>query len=107
MKAPFWLLLWAAFATALPGCLLAPKTELNASQAQNRALGEQNRAQLAEIENLKAHSRTLEERLIRSEEQLALSQQRTQLEDQQLESYQRERDGLYEHFRSLAAGGGR
>lgn len=71
MKSPFWLILGAALITALPGCLLAPKTELNASQAQNRALVEQNRAQLTEIENLKAHSRTLEDRLIRGEEQLA------------------------------------
>jgi chemotaxis protein MotB len=107
MKSPFWPLLWAAIATALPGCLLVPKTDLNASQTQNRALGEQNRAQMAEIENLKAHSRTLEERLIRSEQQLAVSQQRTQLDDQQLENFQRERDGLYEHFKSLAAGRGR
>ena len=37
---------------------------------------EQNRAQLAEIENLKVHGRTLENRVIRSEEQLARLQER-------------------------------
>ena len=107
MKASFWLLLSAAMATALPGCLLAPRTELNASQAQNRVLGEQNRAQLAEIESLKTHSQTLEEKLIRSEEQLALAQQRGELERGQLSSYQRERDGLYDQFKSLSVGRGR
>jgi chemotaxis protein MotB len=107
MKAPVWPLLCAAVATALPGCLFAPKTELNASQAQNRALAEQNRAQLAEIENLKIHNRTVEDRLIRSEEQAAVSQERAGLERKQLEGYQRERDGLYEQFQSLAVGRGR
>ncbi len=107
MKAAIWPLLCAAMAVASSGCLLVPKTELNAAQVQSRALAEQNRAQLAEIDNLKTHSRALEDRVIRSEEQLALLQERAGLDHKQLTSYERERDGLYEHFKSLAAGRGR
>lgn len=107
MKAIAWLLLCAAAAVALPGCLLAPRTELNAAQAQNRALSEQNRAQLAEIDNLKTHSRTLEDRVIRSENQLASLQERASLDQKQLDGFQRERDGLYEQFKGMAFGRGR
>ena len=45
--------------------------QLGTLQTQNRSLLEQNRVQLAEIENLKTHSRRLEEKLIDSERQLA------------------------------------
>jgi hypothetical protein len=82
-------------AIALPGCLLAPRTELNAANSQSRALAEQNRAQLAEIENLKSHSRNLEDRVISSEEQLALSQERSAADRRLLDDYRRERDGIY------------
>lgn len=107
MKAIGWLLLCIPLAVALPGCLFAPRTELNAAQAQNRALTEQNRAQLAEIDNLKVHSRTLEDRVIRSENQLAKLQERVGLDQQQLDGFQRERDGLYEQFKGMAFGRGR
>ena len=103
MKALFRLLFWTAAAAALPGCLFVPKTELNASQAQSRALSEQSRAQLAEIENLKVHSRALEDRVIRSEEQLAVVQERASLDEKQLDNYRRERDGLYEQFKGMAS----
>jgi chemotaxis protein MotB len=106
MKASFVLLI-ALAAFVLPGCLFVPKTELNASMAQNRALTEQSQAQLAEIDNLKAHSRTLEDRVIRSEKQLALLQERSGLDRQQLASYERERDELYHQFKDLSYGGGR
>ena len=91
-------------ATRLPG---RPQDRAERFPAQNRALAEQNRAQLEEIENLKTHNRTVEDRLIRSDEQLAVLQERTSLDHRQLEGYQRERDGLYEQFQSLAAGRGR
>ncbi len=107
MKATFRLLLCLASAVALPGCLFVPKTELNAAQATNRALSEQSRAQLAEIDNLKTHSRSLEDRVIHAEEQAALLQQRASLDEKQLAGYQSERDGLYEQFQGLAAGRGR
>jgi chemotaxis protein MotB len=107
MKALGWLLLGVWAAVVLPGCLFAPRTQLNAAQAQSRALSEQNRAQLAEIENLKSHSRTLENRVIRSEEQLAVLQERAGLDQKQLDGYQHERDNLYQQFKGLAFGRGR
>lgn len=107
MKAICWMLLGASAVAVLPGCMIAPRTKLNAANTKNRNLAEQNRAQLAEIENLKTHSRTLEDRVIRSENQLAVLQERAGLDRQQLEGFRRERDGLYEQFKGLAFGHGR
>ena len=56
------------------------RRKLDASQAQNRSLNEQSKAQLAEIENLKIHARNVEDQLIRAEENLA------QLDEQQSRS---------------------
>ena len=53
MRGILWLSLCVAAVATLTGCMLAPRTELNAANAQNRALSDQNRAELAEIENLK------------------------------------------------------
>ena len=91
-KSGSWLLL--AVAAGLPGCTLVPVTEWNATQAQSRAMSEQNRAQLAEIDNLQVHCRTVEDRLLRGEKQLAMLQERTRVAQRELEGYQRERDGL-------------
>ncbi len=73
-KSKCWLLL--AFAAVLPGCTLVPATEWNTVQAQNRALAEQNRAQLAEIDSLQAHCRTVEDQQLRDEKQLAALEER-------------------------------
>lgn len=105
MKALFWLFLVAS--AVLPGCSFVPRTDLDAARADNQVLTEQNRAQLAEIQNLKVHSRTLEDRVIHSEEQAAVLQERTGLDRHQMDSFQHERDGLYEQFKSLAFGRGR
>ena len=94
MKALVGLVLGVA-AAAMSGCTLVPTTEFNACQAENRNLSDQNRAQLAEIQNLKVHSRDVEDRVIRSERQLARLEERAGLDQKQLETYQRERDGLY------------
>jgi chemotaxis protein MotB len=107
MKTPVGLLLFAASALFLPGCMFVPKTELNAAQVQNRVLTEQSKAQLAELENLKTHSHELENRVIRSEKQMALLRERSNLDQRQLETYQQEREGLYDQFKSLAYGHGR
>ena len=106
MKASIGLVL-AAAAVVLPGCLFAPKTDLNAALTENRSLAEQNRVQLAEIENLQTHNHTLEDRVIRNEKELATAQERSSLDRRQLEDYQRERDGLYQQFKELSCGGGR
>lgn len=71
------------------GCVFVPKTKLTASETQNRALSEQNRAQLTEIENLKVHTRDVEEQLARTEQRLALFQQRVGLDGEQLANYER------------------
>jgi chemotaxis protein MotB len=107
MKALAGLILGASAVIALPGCTLVPTTDFNAIQAENRNLSDQSRAQLAEIENLKVHSRDLEDRVIRSERRLALVQERDALDQKQLEAYQRERDGLYDQFKAMAFGRGR
>jgi chemotaxis protein MotB len=107
MKTPLGLFLFVASASLLPGCMFAPRTELNALQVQNRVLAEQNKAQLAELDNLKAHSQDLENRVIRSEKQAANLQERASLDKRQLEGYERERDGLYDQFKDMAFGRGR
>jgi chemotaxis protein MotB len=53
------------------GCQWVPQGKFDAVQRQNRMLLEQQRAQLAEIENLKIHAHTIEDRLIQTEEDLA------------------------------------
>lgn len=73
-RLPAWLAL--GLLSVLGGCAWVPKSQLTAVESQNRALTEQNRAQLAEIENLKSHSRQIEDQLILAEEELALLEQR-------------------------------
>jgi chemotaxis protein MotB len=107
IKALLGLVVCAGAAAVMPGCTLVPTTEFNTCQAENRNLSDQNRAQLAELENLKVHSRDLEDRVIRSERQLARLQEQGTLDQKQLETYQHERDGLYEQFKGMAFGRGR
>ena len=92
--------------TVFSGCALVPATQLTASRLQNQALAEQCRAQLAEIENLKVHSRTSDDRLIRSEEELALLEEQVGLDRRQMVNYQRERAELHDQFKGLANGRG-
>ena len=75
MKAAGWgLWVMAAVALApLAGCV--SKSELVNYETTNRVLAEQNRAQLAEIENLKDHTRRTEDQLIRAERELAARDQ--------------------------------
>ncbi|NLF07672.1 MAG: OmpA family protein [Pirellulaceae bacterium] len=96
----------AAFAILL-GCKAVPLTEWNSIEARSRALAEQNRAQLAEIENLNRHARSLEDRVIRGEQQLAALHDRADIDRRELEAYRLERDELYGQFQGLAVGAGR
>ena len=84
------------------GCLFTSKTSLNSAQAQSRILAEQNAAQLAEIENLKAHGNDLGNKLNLSEEQIALLKQQVDLDRRQMANYEREHLELYEQFKALA-----
>jgi len=88
---------------AFPGCLV-PQTQLSECQAQNRALSEQNRAQWAELENLKVHSRNIEDKLMRTEEEMALLQDRVGLDGRQLAGLQRERAALSDRLNGSAGG---
>jgi chemotaxis protein MotB len=106
MKGLFDLIFVASAAAMFSGCVV-PKTQVNALNVENRSLAEQNRAQLTEIDNLKNHSRTLEDRLIRSEEQVAKLQERSSLDRKQIAEYEGERDQMYDHFKGLAFGRGR
>ena len=62
-----WLIVGVA-ACAFSGC---ESTKVASLESQNRVLAEQSRAQLAEIANLKAHSRKVEDQLISAEQRLA------------------------------------
>jgi flagellar motor protein MotB len=76
MKAAGWgLLVMAAGAFApLAGCYV-PKSQVVNYETTNRVLAEENRALLVESENLKAHSRQIEDQLIRAEQELAARDQ--------------------------------
>ena len=78
---------WIVAAACCAGCQFVPASRLAAVQSQNRTLTEQSRAQLAEIENLKVHSRKVEDQLIGAEEQLAQLNQGSG--GRQLASYKR------------------
>ena len=59
------------FALLLAGGCSSTGGQLGTLQTQNRSLLEQNRVQLAEIENLKTHARRVEDKLIDAERQVA------------------------------------
>lgn len=61
---------------AVSGCGWVPQSKFSALESQSRILGEQNKSQLAEIENLKNHARTVEDQLIRAEQSLAKAEQK-------------------------------
>lgn len=83
---------------ATSGCSAMQTPRMAALQTQNRALHEQNRAQLAEIENLKIHARNVEDQLMRTEEELALMEDQLQLHQSQLANYEDERETLHGRF---------
>ncbi len=76
MKVAGWglLVIVSAMLAPLTGCYV-PKSQLVTYETTNRVLSEQSRAQLVEIENLKAHSRQTEDQLIRAEQELAARDQ--------------------------------
>jgi chemotaxis protein MotB len=76
---------------ALTGCQVVPKSQLSACEVKARALSEQSKAQLAEIANLKTHSKSVENQLMKAEEELALLEERTGLDRRRLSNYDRQR----------------
>ncbi len=59
----------------LAGCGFVPTTQLTAAQTQNKTLTEQLTAQQGELENLKFHTRSVENQLVRAEADLARVEQ--------------------------------
>ena len=93
-----------AFSTALILVFAAGCTgtggSLGTLQTQNRTLLEQNHAQIAEIENLKSHSRRLEDKLIDAEQQLALLEERMRGDGKRLAAEQDQRASAIRPFRA-------
>lgn len=63
------------------GCQVVPKAQLDAAEAHNRTLLEQKNALLAENENLRTHSRRLEDQVKQAEEELAALDERAGLNE--------------------------
>src|SRR5205814_1535533 len=67
-------------------------------------LSEQNKAQLAEIANLKAHSHKLEDELLQAEKELAGFEQRSAADQKRLANFQIERERVQEELQGLVRG---
>ena len=97
--------IWMIALVALCGCgVVVPKSRLDAVQTKNRALVEQNRAQLAELDNIKTHVHQTENRLIDSEQALAKMEEKARLDAEQLANFRREREQLHEQFMGVVSG---
>jgi chemotaxis protein MotB len=92
----------AVLLVSLSGCVLASRADLDTATSRNRALDEQNRAQLAEIENLKTHSHNTEDQLMLTEQKLANLEEQLGLDKQRLANYQTEREKLHAEVQGLA-----
>lgn len=86
------------------GCGFVPKTQYNSVETQSRILNEQNKAQLAEIANLKAHTRKLEDQLLAAESELSSLERRSDSDKKRLANYQTERDQVRRDVDGLVRG---
>ncbi len=84
----------------LCGCS-SSRSQLAALQSKNRELVEQTEAQAARIDNLKVHSRNIEDQLMRAEEDLALMEEQLGLDRKQIDNYEQERDLLHSQVLGL------
>ena len=98
-------MLLAPLCLVLSGGCMVPRAQYASLETQNHALSEQNRAQLAEIENLNVHSRNTENQLRCAEEELAMLENRLGVDSRQMANYQNEREQLRRQFTGLANGG--
>src|SRR5437588_325193 len=92
--------------TVATGCQFVPRHQLSSCEVKSRSLVEQSNAQLAEIANLKSHSRKLENQLLKAEEELAIIDERTGLDRKRLVNYEQERSALREEMENLTHAGG-
>lgn len=88
---------------AASGCQFVPRTQLTAAETQSRALAEQTQAQVAEIANLRAHNRRLEDRLIKAEEEMALLEEQAGIQSKRVSNFENERQRLGEQLDGLVA----
>ncbi|HLA86031.1 MAG TPA: OmpA family protein, partial [Thermoguttaceae bacterium] len=90
-----------ALSTALvlcaSGCMV-PSSRVAELRVQNQNLAEQNRAQLAEIENLRVHCREAEDQVRRTQDKLALLEERVGLDGQKVASYESESESLRREY---------
>ena len=80
----------------LGGCTSASPSLVRTIQSENRRLSEESRAHLAEIANLKAHSRTVEDQLARAENELARLDEQRAIDRRTIANFDRERERLRE-----------
>ncbi len=95
-----WLILVAAgcSGSGAGGWGLVSRDRYDSLQTQNRSLAERARAQQTEIENLRLHSRSVEDQLIRAEEDLARLDDNSHRQQQKLANFKRERDELDDRY---------
>ncbi|MBN1911903.1 MAG: OmpA family protein [Pirellulales bacterium] len=87
-----WALIWTSlFLVPLGVGCAASQGQLQALKTQNRSLTEQTQAQATEIENLKVHSRNIENQLQRTEEEMALLENHFGLDEKGLAQLRRNR----------------
>ncbi len=79
-----------ALLPSLTGCLV-PAGKANSLAAQNRSLAERNDALAAQLESLKVHSENIENLLLRAEEDLALMEGQSGIDQQRLEAFRSQR----------------
>ena len=94
----------ALVAAAAPGCGFVPKTQFSTVETQARILNEQNKAQLAEIANLKAHNQKLEDELLEVEKVLVGAGRRTDADRKRLANFQTEREQVKQQVDELVRG---
>lgn len=102
---PATALLALVAAVLLSGCQIVPRSKLAAVESKSRTLTEQNRALLAEVENHRAHSRDIENQLLRLEDDFALLRKRAGLDEQRITNYEQERETLQQQFAGLGGRG--
>lgn len=73
------------------GCMV-PAGKAKSLAAQNRSLAERNDALAAQLESLKVHSENIEDLLLRTEEELALTDGKAGIDRERLEAYRSKRD---------------
>jgi chemotaxis protein MotB len=84
-------------------CFAAPLRRCRAVWCRNRTWPPPGRR--AEIDNLKTHNRQVEDRLIRTEQELSALEEQGDVDRKRLGNYKRETAQLHEQFKTAAAAG--